>query len=53
MNDTRIVITFKDGTTEAIDCSDYEVKNGCLSCLIRYQKTRVFPLDNIKNFDIY
>lgn len=52
MNDIRIIITFKDGTKEAIDCNDYEVKNGCLAISIRYGKTRVFPIDNIKNFDV-
>ena len=53
MDDTRIVIIFKDGTKETIDCSDYEVKNGCLAITIRFSKTRVFPLDIIKEFDIY
>lgn len=53
MNDQRIIITFKDGTKETIDCCDYEVKNGCLSVSIRFKNIRVFPLDNIKEFDIY
>ena len=52
MNDIRIIITFKDGTKETIDCCDYEVKNGCLAIQIRYQKTRVFPIDNIKEFEV-
>ena len=53
MNDTRIIITFKDGTKETINCCNYEVKNGCLAVSIRFKETRVFPLDNIKEFDIY
>lgn len=53
MNDTTIHITFKDGTKEIIDCCYYEVKNGCLSIQIRFSKTMVFPLDNIKFFEIY
>ena len=53
MNDERIVITFKDGTKETIYCCNYEVKNGCLAVSIRFKETRVFPLDNIKEFDIY
>lgn len=53
MNDQRIIITFKDGTKETIACFNYEVKNGCLAVIIRFSKTRVFPLDTIKEFDIY
>lgn len=52
MNDITIIILFKDGTNETIDCCDYEVKNGCLSVTKRFGKTRVFPLDNIKEFTI-
>lgn len=52
-NDFTIVIFFNDGTKEKIDCTNYEVKNECLATIIGFQKTRVFPLVNIKEFDIY
>ena len=53
MNNIIIDIIFKNGAKEKINCSDYEVKNGCLAIIIRFSKTRVFPLDTIKEFDIY
>lgn len=52
MNDTRIIITFNDGTKETIDCSEHIVKDGYLYISIRHQKTMVFPLNNIKLFVI-
>ena len=52
MNDTVITIIFKDGTEHRIACFDYQVKNGCLAVIIRFGKTRIFPLDNIKEFNI-
>lgn len=52
MNDITIIILFKDGTNETIDCWEYEVENGCLSVGDSFGKTRIFPLDNIKEITI-
>lgn len=53
MNDLTIIIVFKEGTIETIKCLDYEVKNNCLSVSLYHKKTRVIPLDNIKEFTFY
>ena len=53
MNDTTVVILYRDGEKEVCYVADYKIESGCLSLHQRYKETRYIPLDLIKEWKVF